>query len=358
MMTKDTYQLNIPPIRGFLSRPFQGESDFPKMAAIIQACSVADHTDSLVTEETLRHDYRYLTHCDPYQDMIFAEIGTQTAAYGRVYWRDELEGNRIFALIGYVHPDWRRRGIGKWLLTWLEGRAGQLARQNPTDRPHSLEVGAMETQTGAKILFEHAGYEPVRYFSLMVRPNLDEIPSFQLPAGIEIRQALPAHYEKIYAAHIEAFRDHWGSCPEDEPPLQAWLDDPNFDPSLWCVAWEGDEVVGMVLNFIDASENLAFQRKRGYTENIAVRRPWRRRGIARVLIATSLCMLKERGMEEAALGVDTQNPSGALQLYESLGYRIVKQFITYRKEMKVLAKSVCPGQGDEKQSIEPALWNG
>jgi ribosomal protein S18 acetylase RimI-like enzyme len=104
----------------------------------------------------------------------------------------------------------------------------------------------------------------------------------------------------------------------------------------------------MVLNYIDAAENLAFQRKRGYTENIAVRRAWRRRGIARALIATSLRILKERGMEEAALGVDTQNPSGALQLYESLGYRIVKQYLTYRKKMKVLAHSVSAGQGDEQ----------
>jgi ribosomal protein S18 acetylase RimI-like enzyme len=53
-------------------------------------------------------------------------------------------------------------------------------------------------------------------------------------------------------------------------------------------------------------------------------------------------------MEEAALGVDTQNPSGALQLYESLGYRIVKQYLTYRKKMKVLAHSVSAGQGDEQ----------
>jgi mycothiol synthase len=348
MTTKEAYKLNLPSIQGFHSRPFQGESDFPKMAAIIQACSVVDQSDSVVTEETLRHDYRYLTHCNPYRDMIFAEIGNQTVAYGRVYWRDELEGNRIFALIGYVHPDWRRRGIGKWLLAWLEERAVQLARQNPTERPHYFEVGAMESKSGAKTLFEDAGYEPVRYFSLMVRPNLNEIPSFQLPAGIEIRPVQPDHYEKIYEANIEAFRDHWGSCPEDEPPLQAWLDDPNFDPSLWCVAWEGDEVVGMVLNYIDAAENLAFQRKRGYTENIAVRRPWRRRGIARALIATSLRILKERGMQEAALGVDTQNPSGALQLYQSLGYRIVKQFITYRKEMKVFPQSVSPGQGDEQ----------
>lgn len=322
-----------PTVDEFNSRSFLGESDFLKITAIIQACSEVDQSDTVVSEESIRHEYRYLTHCNPYQDMIFAEIGGQSVAYGRVYWRDELEGNRTYALIGYVHPNWRRKGIGKWLLAWLERRAHQIAQQNPADKPHYLEVNTLDTQIGAKVLFERQGYDPVRYFSLMVRLNLEEIPSLPLPPGIEIRPVLPSHYEEIYAANIEAFRDHWGSCPEDEPPLEAWLADPNFDPTLWCVAWEGDEVVGMVLNYIDVKENLAFKRKRGYTENIAVRRPWRRRGIARALIATSLRLLRERGMEEAALGVDTQNLSGALQLYESLGYQPVKHYITYRKKM-------------------------
>ena len=324
-----------PPIEGFITRPYRGESDYPKMAALIQACATEEQVDFVVTEESIRHEYRYLIHCNPNQDMVFAEIGGQTVAYGRVYWRDELEGNRIYALIGYVHPQWRRKGIGSWLLAWLEARSNQLARQNPSEQPHFLEVGAVDTQVGAKALFERRGYQAVRYFYQMVRPDLEHIPTWELPQGIEIRPVLPDHYGKIYAANLEAFRDHWGSCPQDEPPLQAWLDDPNFDPTLWCVAWEGDEVVGMVLNYIDAQENLTFRRRRGYTENIAVRRPWRRRGVARALIAASLQMLKERGMAEAALGVDTQNLSGALHLYQSLGYQVVKLFITYRKEMRV-----------------------
>ncbi|RCK73787.1 MAG: GCN5-related N-acetyltransferase [Anaerolineae bacterium] len=335
-----------PVLEGFNSRPFQGESDYPKMVAILQACSLEDCSEMAVNEESIRHQYQYLIHCDPHQDMIFVETADKTVAYGRVEWRDEIEGNRIYALIGHVHPQWRRKGIGRWLLAWLEKRAYQLAGENPSQRPHYLEVGAVETQIGARVLFEQQGYQAVRYFCLMVRPNLEAIPTYALPAGIEIRPVLPEHYEKIYAANLEAFRDHWGSCPDDEPPLQAWLDDPNFDPSLWCVAWEGNEVVGMVLNFIDAHENRIYQRKRGYTENIAVRRPWRRRGIARALIANSLRMLKERGMEEAALGVDTQNPSGALHLYESLGYRVVRQFTTYRKEMTGLATSVIQGKAE------------
>jgi ribosomal protein S18 acetylase RimI-like enzyme len=90
----------------------------------------------------------------------------------------------------------------------------------------------------------------------------------------------------------------------------------------------------MVLNFIDQPENREYNRLRGYTENICVRRTWRRRGLARALIARSLSAIKERGMLEAALGVDTENVTGALQLYESMGFRPVKRFTTYRKVME------------------------
>ena len=66
------------------------------------------------------------------------------------------------------------------------------------------------------------------------------------------------------------------------------MSDPDFDPSLWRVAWQGDEVAGMVLSFINKDENEMYGRKRGYTENICVRRPWRKQGLAKALIALSL----------------------------------------------------------------------
>jgi mycothiol synthase len=104
-------------------------------------------------------------------------------------------------------------------------------------------------------------------------------------------------------------------------------------PELWQIAWEGDEVVGGVHNYIDKEENEAFNRKWGHTEQIFVRRPWRKRGIAMALIARSLKILREHGMTEATLDVDTENPSGALELYESLGYRPYSEFIFYRKPL-------------------------
>jgi ribosomal protein S18 acetylase RimI-like enzyme len=89
----------------------------------------------------------------------------------------------------------------------------------------------------------------------------------------------------------------------------------------------------MVGNFIAEDENEEYERKRGYTEDIFVRRQWRRQGVARSLLTQSVVMFQEMGMEETCLGVDTQNPNGAKGLYESVGYKEIKRFMTYRKAM-------------------------
>jgi ribosomal protein S18 acetylase RimI-like enzyme len=117
---------------------------------------------------------------------------------------------------------------------------------------------------------------------------------------------------------------------------QRWVTEPIHNPDLWKVAWDGDQVAGMVGNFLDKKENQEFNRNRGYTEDIWVRRPWRGRGLAKALIAESIRMFKEMGMEETCLGVDAENPNGALRLYTSMGYEKVaeKTHIVMRKELK------------------------
>jgi ribosomal protein S18 acetylase RimI-like enzyme len=131
----------------------------------------------------------------------------------------------------------------------------------------------------------------------------------------------------------EAFRDHWGHSEATEENYRTWLNNRYFQPHLWQVGWAGSEIAGNVLNYIDAESNAKYQRQRGWTESICVRRPWRKQGLAKALIARSMRLLQEQGMTEVALGVDTQNPNGALHLYESMGYRVTKELITYEKPL-------------------------
>ena len=138
----------------------------------------------------------------------------------------------------------------------------------------------------------------------------------------------------IWDAADEAFRDAWGYREATERDYELFLTDPlSQDRDLWRIAWDGDQVAGQVRGFINADENDRFGQKRGWVENISVRRPWRKRGLARALINETIAALRERGMTEAALGVDTENVSGALRLYESVGFRPVSKATTYRKPM-------------------------
>jgi mycothiol synthase len=318
---------------GFALRGFQGEGDYTHIAAIIAGCKDADQIERVDTEDDIRRYYSHLVNCDRYKDMRFVDADGQTVGYSRVMWWTESNGSQIYRSLAFLLPVWRRRGIGSLMLNWGEQRLREIAAQNPPASERFFESATADTETGTHALLESHGYGPVRHFFTMVRPDLENIPEAPLPAGLEVRPVKMEDLQAIRDASVEAFRDHWGFNEENEPTVEQWVEGPNFDPSLWRVAWDGDQIAGMVLSFIDARENQAYNRKRGWTEDICVRRPWRRRGLARALLVQSLHAVRERGMQEAALGVDTQNMSGALNLYESVGFRAVKRWTTYRKPM-------------------------
>ncbi len=143
----------------------------------------------------------------------------------------------------------------------------------------------------------------------------------------------PVDVRPVLVADQEAFQDHWGARPFSETEIDRIAGHPQTDPSLWMVAWAGDEVAGSVLGYIFPDDNEASGVRRGWLDRVSVRRPWRHRGVARALIVAAIRALRERGMEVASLGVDAENPTGALGLYEGLGFRPVKRAMAYRKPM-------------------------
>jgi ribosomal protein S18 acetylase RimI-like enzyme len=197
-----------------------------------------------------------------------------------------------------------------------------------------FESFSQDTEIENESLLRAEGYIAVRHGFSMVRPDLENIPDLALPEGLEVRLVKIEERRIIWEADIEAFRDHWGYAVPTEEDYKSWSEDRNYQPELWQVAWEGDQVAGAVQNYIDRRENEEYHRLRGYTEGIFTRRPWRKHGLAHALIARSLRLLKEKGMQEAALGVDTENLSGALRVYESMGFKVVKRQTIYRKKME------------------------
>ena len=146
----------------------------------------------------------------------------------------------------------------------------------------------------------------------------------------------PEHWRAIWEANEEAFRDHWGHAEPTNADFERVLADADFDPSLWQVAWHpaSNQVAGVTINSIPADQNSAQHRQRGVVENLSVRRHWRKHGLGRALLVASMRALRDRGQTEVTLGVDAENISGALRLYETVGFRQIDHGIVFTKPLE------------------------
>lgn len=320
------------PIEGVSFRHFAGEADFVGMIAMLQAQARHDGVDRHDSVDDLANSYRNLTNCDLDTDLAIAEMAGEIVGYARVaWWIEEATGDRVLVFIEWVHPDVNDLGVEPALIGWSESRLLDIACGRPYDGADVLQTWADEVERSKVDALADAGFGISQTYETMTRSLTEPIPDCPLPTGLEFRAVSHADRRKVWEADQEAFRDHVGHTPGTEADFQAFVGTPHFDPALWVVAFHGDEIAGQVLNFIDEGENTEFDRKRGWTEWISVQRAWRKQGVAKAAIAASMRMLRRLGMEEAALGVHTTNPTGAYQLYQGLGYRVTQRSHEWRK---------------------------
>ena len=322
----------LPQLDGVVFRPFHGPSDYPAFARIITACAAGEGNDRVETAEGIASGYDNLERCDPARDLLVAEVDGRPIAYSRVWWDDETDGPRTYTQVCFVDPAFGARGVGSALFTWSEERLREIADGH--DAPEKvLQLWVNDRNTGATALARAAGFEPITYAAEMVRPSVDDLPDRPLPDGVEIRPVTDDQLRAIWEAEVDAFRDHWGYVEPTEASYARFLAFPYNDPTMWKVAWDDEGVAGMVRSFIDTAQNAEHGLKRGWTESISTSRRWRRRGLAKALIVESIRELAARGMTDVALGVHTENPNGAFDLYAGLGYEIVGTWTTYRKPL-------------------------
>ncbi len=340
-MTTATARLAPPDVPGLVLRVNdRGTDAAAEMAPLANAVNAFDGVEEHVGVAELTNWLGFASDgFDPSRDVVLAEIDGRLVGYAWVDWVDTSEGQREFRIGGYVHPDFGQRGIGRHLLAWQETHAAAHPAA-ATERELALGTWMGEARARKRRLFERAGYEPVRFFFEMLRTNLDEVDVPPLPEGLEVRPigSDRASRRALWDADAEAFRgDHWGGFDASDGRFERHLADADQRPDLYVVAWDGDQIAGAVTVAIYSEENDAFGWRRGWCETVFVRRPWRRRGLATALVARALVALREAGMTEALLGVDSDNPSGALGLYERAGFRVHRRSSAYRRPMEVPA---------------------
>jgi mycothiol synthase len=258
-------------------------------------------------------------------------------------WVAELEDGRLVGSViveleaaegdllidGYTHPEFLGRGISTRLSDLAERRAVEIAREQGLAVPVSVFRGAWSGTSEARFV-ENRGYERTRCF-IRMRIDMDAPPSEpEWPEGITLHGFERGRDEERYwEALEEAFQDHWrwAATPLDEWVKQMIDDDDHFDGSLWFRAMDGDQVAGAIIGKATTAEDPTS----GWVGDLAVRRPWRRRGVARALLLHEFGVLYRRGLRAVMLGVDAESPTGATQLYERAGMREYRRIDVFQK---------------------------
>ena len=288
-----------------------------------------------VNAEQIGVSYANLTNCDTDTDVVVIEAGDESVAYARTSWEDLDDGGRDLIVFGPMRPAHIREPLFRAMLTAQETHMRPLADglTKARFRAYAPHPGPDVPPTEEAAWLESVGYKPIRFYAALVRSDLENILDLALPDGVEMRAVSPDEIRPIFDADWEAFRGTWDFVEASEKDFRQFLDDPLRDETMWKIAWVGDTVVGQVKSFINVEENAEMGYLRGYTEYISTHVDWRNKGIAGALLAASLRELKARGMQEAALGVDTENPGGAFQLYTKLGFELRAYEAAYAKPL-------------------------
>lgn len=254
-----------------------------------------------------------------------------------------------------VHPElWARLdpgyedlGIGTWMMQWAEERALRALPDVPDGLGFSVRVGAYRQVEKARKLFAEMGYQYIRSWYHMLIEMDAPVPDPGLPEGITLRTYEPeVDREAAHRAHEDAFRDHFDhiDLPFEEG-LKRWKQNreyEGYDPTLYFLAM--DNLSGEIAGFNLCRPHSHYDVNRGWVSAIGVRRPWRKRGLGLALLRHSFNEFYRRGKRKVGLGVDAQNLTGALRLYESADMHIDLAHDFYEKELR-------PGREISVQSL-------
>ncbi len=234
---------------------------------------------------------------------------------------------KYFALLRVV-PDYSDERVGDYLLALAKRWTRERVEQAEPGVRVSLSCWMPSNDQRALERCKRADFREVRR-NWRMEIDLREEPDAPVwPDGVELRPFVPGRDDyAVYKAVDTAFTDHWGHISH---PFEMWkhwtVERESFDPSLWFIAWGGNEVAGTAL--------CLFEGEVGWVDDLAVQRPWRRKGLGMALLKHAFGAFYRQGKRRAALNVDSQNLTGAVRLYERAGMHRARETITYEKELR------------------------
>ncbi|MCA1840277.1 MAG: N-acetyltransferase family protein [Actinomycetota bacterium] len=306
------------PDKPFTTRPTT-EADLPAIASLVRELNIRAGSSLGQEEERLRVDWNN-PKLDPAKHTLLAEVNGEIAGFGFVFMEPPQATTS-----GFTTADQRGKGIGTELLNFAVDTASRGGNDELLAWTPSAETESIQ-------LLKNNGFDHVRSFFQMVHPSPGEIAEPTLPANIKVESI--GGEDRLWMAkkaHDDSFIDHWNFRPIPEDQIAHWFNsDPN-NGELWFIATEGAELAGLCLCRLSPDEN---DQPRGNVSILGTTRPYRGIGLGRALLEYGIWQLASREAHEVTLGVDAENPTGALGLYERTGFKVRSESRSYRLPLR------------------------
>ncbi|MGD9962997.1 MAG: GNAT family N-acetyltransferase [Thermoplasmata archaeon] len=234
-----------------------------------------------------------------------------------------IEANRLKAGLddGYMEFEIVPEERGKGLEQRLTALACEYIR--------SRGVGKVKTRSASteswrvEALLSEGFSEAYRVFFLVRRAAAGPVPEIPVPEGVRLvrrpyKECGDEEMTRIVGAFNDSFQDHFSFAPE-RPETFIRYRDASEDPECFSLAMVNDEVAGLCLSSEDRTYNEENGTKWGWVNILGVRRPYRRGGVGRFLLADGMNWVREQGMDTTYIGVYAKNET-ALDMYTSVGF--------------------------------------
>lgn len=252
---------------------------------------------------------------DAHSVHLVARSGTSLVGYAHLDITDEVDGPIAqFA----VHPDYRRHGIGRLIVTDLIDRS-------PGGR---LRLWTHGENSAATHLATSLGFQRSRVLWQMRRSLLAALPRVTLPPSVRIRGFRPGRDDDAWLeVNARAFAGHPDQGRWTADDLRLRMRESWFDPEGFLLAVTGEGAVERVVGFhwtkvhgVSAPEGDSHgHTPLGEVYIVGIDPDWQRLGLGRTLTIAGLAHLRSRGLTQALLYVDAHN-TNAIKVYESLGF--------------------------------------
>ncbi|WP_375509344.1 GNAT family N-acetyltransferase [uncultured Nostoc sp.] len=313
-------------------RSYEGETDLQAISDLLKACEAVDEENQEASVSELREASNDPSFDKARDIRLWEDADRKLIGIGHLSISTSDEVINGF-LSCHVHPSARSGNLERQIIAWGEERMREV--QQERDVRVKLRAFTRDDKTGFIALLESSGFKSDRYLLTMRRSLKEPIPQPQLPASFTLRQVIAQQDAEAWVEmYNQTFIDEWNHSELTVEYYKYLRSKDTYRPDLDLVAIAPDGTFAACCRCIAGLEsNTRTADNEGSIEELGTRRGFRRIGLGRAMLLSGMRQLQAAGINVAKLSVDFNNPSGALQFYESVGFHKLYTWISYVKDV-------------------------